>query len=108
MNLPSLILLGSLLILLFIGGLIIFVINHQNRLLVIENDKMRIEKNKELELAESAIHSQELERKRIGEDLHDEIAPLLVSAKMYLKSMNQKVNHEGNQPSNIASELIDQ
>lgn len=93
MELRLLILLGALLLTFIHLSIIIFVIIYQKKIvhleknkISIENDKIKLEKQSELKIAESVIKSQEAERKKIGEDLHDDIAPLLVTANLHLKN----------------------
>lgn len=54
-------------------------------------------------LAESSIKSEENERKRIGEDLHDEIAPILLRASRKLESQLEMTN--GYDKGNIKSAI---
>jgi len=77
------ILLGSILLFIFISGLIIFIAIFQNR-------AVNREKNQEKLLSEAIIKSQEKERKTIGEELHEDISPVLVSALINLNSLVDK------------------
>ncbi|MBK6700148.1 MAG: hypothetical protein IPG55_09670 [Saprospiraceae bacterium] len=93
MELELLILLIALLLSFILLSIIIFVIIYQKKIvqleknkISIENDKIKLEKQNELNIAESVIRSQENERKKIGEELHDDLAPLLVSANLHLKN----------------------
>lgn len=93
MELEFVILLGALLLTFILLSIIIFVIVYQKKIvqleknkISIENEKIKLEKQNELKIAESVIRSQENERKKIGEDLHDDLAPLLVSANLHLKN----------------------
>ncbi|MBK9107340.1 MAG: hypothetical protein IPM92_02895 [Saprospiraceae bacterium] len=82
----SLILLGTLLLCLFIGGLIIFVLTHRKHIIHLENEKVNFEKGFQLRLSEAVINSQESERKNIGNELHDEVGPLLTAVQLSLRS----------------------
>lgn len=77
------ILIGSILLFMFISGLIVFIAIFQNR-------AVNREKNQDKLLSEAIIKSQENERKNIGEELHEDIAPVLVSALINLNSLINK------------------
>jgi signal transduction histidine kinase len=77
------ILIGSILLFVFISGLIIFIA-------IFQNQAVNREKKQEKLLSEAIIKSQENERKTIGEELHEDIAPVLVSALINLNSLAGK------------------
>lgn len=79
----SFIILSTLLISVFILGTIIFFVVHQKRLISIEN-------RQNLKLSEAIIESQENERRKIGDDLHEEIGPKLSAIKLYLRTYLKK------------------
>ncbi len=89
----KLIFLGTLVLCLFIGGLIVFVVIHRKRIILLEKDKINFEKAFQLYLSEAVINSQENERKSIGNELHDEVGPLLTAVQIGLRS---HVNREPN------------
>ncbi len=94
-NIETLILIGTLLMLFVMSCLILFIVFHQKKIFKIESEKQLAEKAHQLNVAEAAIKSQENERKSIAEDLHDDIAPNLASAKLFLRaSMSQKISQE--------------
>jgi len=82
----NLIFLGTLFFCLFIGGFIIFVLIHRKRIIHLENEKINFEKGFQLRLSEAVINSQESERKKIGNELHDEVGPLLTAVQLGLRS----------------------
>ena len=91
MEFELLILLIALLLSFILLSIIIFVIIYQKKIvqleknkISIENDKIKLEKQNELNISESVIRSQENERKKIGEELHDELAPLLAVSYTHL------------------------
>lgn len=81
-----LIIIGTLINLGFIIGFIVFVVKYTRRYHLLEYNNSLKEKAHEMELAESIIKSQEKERKEIGEELHDDIAPELSAALMNLNA----------------------
>jgi signal transduction histidine kinase len=83
MGIEHFILIGTILLFIFISGLIVFIAIFQNR-------AVNREKNQEKLLSEAIIKSQENERKKIGEELHEDIAPVLVSALINLNSLVDK------------------
>lgn len=94
-NIETLILIGTLLMLFVMSSLVLFIVFHQKKIFKIEAEKQLAEKAHQLNVAEAAIKSQENERKNIAEDLHDDIAPNLASAKLFLKaSMSRSISQE--------------
>ncbi|MBK8296845.1 MAG: hypothetical protein IPK91_06115 [Saprospiraceae bacterium] len=81
------ILLYTLLLLVFVSLLIVFVAIVQNR---VANRESIFEK----QLTEAIIKSQENERKLLGEELHEDISPVLVSALINLNSLVDKSNND--------------
>lgn len=59
------------------------------------------------ELLNAVIDSQEIERKRIGQDLHDEIGGTLSAIKLMLNSLKKKVPEAHTETLTDAKELID-
>lgn len=66
---------------------IAFIVIQQRRFIKLEKEKMFLEKLQEIRLAEAMIKSQELERKSIGENLHEDVAPLLYLSLMDLNAL---------------------
>ncbi|MBL7821209.1 MAG: hypothetical protein JNL65_11390 [Saprospiraceae bacterium] len=65
---------------------IAFIVIQQRRFIRLEKDKIFLEKVQEIRLAEAMIKSQELERKTIGENLHEDVAPILYLSLMDLNA----------------------
>jgi len=66
---------------------IVFIVVQQRRFIRIEDEKQALEKQLENKLAEAMIKSQELERKIIGENLHEDVAPILFISLMDLNAL---------------------
>jgi len=81
MGTENLIILGTLFIFVFAISLIIFVVIQQKRTISTENKF-------NLKLSEVVINSQESERKRIGEELHDDIVSKLMASKLILDNLS--------------------
>ncbi len=74
-------------VLLFVVIIVItFIVIQQRRFIKLENEKKSLEKIQEGQLAEAIIKSQELERKNIGEILHEDVAPILYLSLMDLNA----------------------
>lgn len=65
---------------------IAFIVIQQRRFIRLEKEKLFLEKVQEARLAEAMIKSQELERKIIGENLHEDVAPILYLSLMDLNA----------------------
>ncbi|MEP7197206.1 MAG: ATP-binding protein [Saprospiraceae bacterium] len=83
LGIENFILIGTLLMLIFILCLIVFIAVFQNRA---RNREIKQEKL----LSEAMIKSQENERRKIGEELHEDISPVLVSALINLNILVNK------------------
>ncbi|MBL0238036.1 MAG: hypothetical protein IPQ02_15905 [Saprospiraceae bacterium] len=69
---------------------IVFIVIQQRRYIRLENEKKSLEKIQEIRLAEAMIRSQELERKSIGENLHEDVAPILYLSLMDLNAFKER------------------
>ncbi|HEV2481556.1 MAG TPA: ATP-binding protein [Puia sp.] len=97
MNLPDadfklLILVGiSVMLLLFVSFLLIFISTQRRRFRYQRHLQQLREKQQEL-LIKAAVRSEESERLRIAEELHDEMGALLFSAKLHFQSVRASEN----------------
>ncbi|GHB59959.1 sensor histidine kinase [Persicitalea jodogahamensis] len=69
------------------GFAIVFVIYYQKKQLEQEKKLRDVEKNYQLMLLETALHSEESERRRIAQDLHDDIGTMLSLTKLSLNQL---------------------
>lgn len=60
------------------------------------------------ELIKAAVRSEETERHRISEELHDEVGALLSATKLYLSNLHDKYGHEDNEIYKKSLELLDE
>lgn len=74
--------------------IVLFAVLYKRRMLRIEMDHILEIKNKELEVLNAAIRTQESEREKFSRDLHDEIGPLMSSIKMHI-TKNQMILKKG-------------
>ena len=65
-------------------GIIFFVIFHQRKVVRFNNELKKLEDDKQQILLNASIKFQEEERNRIAADLHDDVGPLLATARLYL------------------------
>ncbi|MBU1821469.1 MAG: sensor histidine kinase [Bacteroidetes bacterium] len=73
---------------------IVFVVYYQKRKLEQEKKLYDIEKNYQRMLLETALSSEEAERRRIAQDLHDDIGTMLSLTKLSLNQLHKTVNKE--------------
>jgi len=73
------------------GGVVWFVILYQRRVIQSQIEIERINREKQQELLNASIRSEEQERMRIAAELHDDIAPTLASVKLYLSTAALKM-----------------
>jgi two-component system NarL family sensor kinase len=65
-------------------GIIFFLILHQRKVIRFNNQLKKLEDEKQNILLNASIKYQEEERNRIAADLHDDVGPLLATARLYL------------------------
>ncbi len=90
-DIPLIILLGSVVILLLIGGIGLFILLYQKRILQEKQKRALQELNHQEEMITLQLESQEQERKRIGADLHDSLGSLLWGAKVNASFIQRSV-----------------
>lgn len=86
MGIELLILMGTIGMLLLAGGIVWFVVLYQRRVIQSHIEIEQINREKQQEMMQAAIQSEEQERMRIAAELHDDIAPTLASVKLYLSA----------------------
>ena len=114
MNLPAanfklLILVGiSVMLLLFVSFLLIFISTQRRKFRYQRHLQQLREKQQQL-LIEAAVQSEESERLRIAEELHDEMGALLFSAKLHFENIRLDVIDPNNWPlQRKGEELLDE
>lgn len=65
-------------------GIVFFVILHQRKVIRFNKQLKKLEDDKQQILLNASIKYQEEERNRIAADLHDDVGPLLATARLYL------------------------
>jgi signal transduction histidine kinase len=84
MNVQLLISIGITVMLLLAFGVIFFVMLYQRRVIAHQVELKKINEQKELELLQASIQSEEQERMRIAAELHDDVGATLASARLFL------------------------
>lgn len=75
---------GTLTMLSLTLGIVFFVIFHQRKVIRFNDQLKKLEDDKQQILLNASIKFQEEERNRIAADLHDDVGPLLATARLYL------------------------
>lgn len=86
MNTASIVILGVSAMLLMAMGIIVFVVLYQRRVIQNQIQIEQLNHNKQQELLNASIQSEEEERMRIASELHDDVAPTLASIRLYLSA----------------------
>ena len=89
---PYLIFLGTIAMVSLTLGIVFFVILHQRKVIRFNKQLKKLEDDKQQILLNASIKYQEEERNRIAADLHDDVGPLLATARLYLNE--NMVNQE--------------
>lgn len=85
---------GSMVMIGLVLFIVLFAVLYKRRMQRIEMEHIVAIKDKELEVLNAAIRTQESEREKFSRDLHDEIGPLMSSIKMHI-TKNQMILKKG-------------
>lgn len=88
----TVLILGSIGMLILVGGIIVFLIMHQRKVLRFHKQIQEMEARQQKLLLNASIKLQEEERQRLAADLHDDAGPLLATARLYLNE--NLINHD--------------
>ncbi len=86
-NIPWILIAGTIGMLLMVLTIIFFVIIHQRRVIKYQLELKKVNEEQQKKLTQAAVQSEETERKRISGELHDDIGALLSSVKLYLNQI---------------------
>jgi signal transduction histidine kinase len=77
----------NIVVLVFIAGIIVFIIQYRRRKVIHENEKAEIEKQHRLNLLNTELLIQKQTMQFIGEEIHDSVAQKLTLAAIYIQQM---------------------
>lgn len=106
-NVYLLVFYGVVLLLVLVASFLLFYIRNQGVVWRQKRELQETQLAQQKELLSAVIDSQEIERKRIGQDLHDEIGGTLSAIKLMLNSLKNKVAEPQEEVLTDAKELID-
>ena len=97
-----------MMLILTVSFLLVFIINQQKKLQY-QQQMQLLRESQQNQLIEAAIKSEEIERHRIAEVLHDEVGAILSSAKLHLMSIKEEnMDKHDKQLHNKGRELLDE
>lgn len=103
-----------ILLLLSIGGVFMLVVSfvvifirHQNKLLRQQRQIQQAEIAHQKELLQTVIESEETERKRIGQDLHDDVGTALSNLRITIEMFNRSTSADLDRFKNSCKSIID-
>ncbi|HEY8783842.1 MAG TPA: sensor histidine kinase [Mucilaginibacter sp.] len=97
-NLIPVLITGTLVIVILIVFLFFFVIIYQRKMIKNQVDLRKLHDDKQTDLLNAVFETQENERKRLAEDLHDSVGQVLSAIKLNLHRLNKSAVNESAQP----------
>src|ERR1700758_1976607 len=88
-NVIPVLIIGTLVIVALITGLFFFVIVYQRKMIKNQVQLRQLEDIQQQELLKAVIETQETERKRLAEDLHDSVGQVLSAIKLKLHRLDK-------------------
>lgn len=85
---------GTVGMMLLAGGLVVFFITYQKRMLAKQLEVNKIKQNQQKEILKNTIQAQEKERKRIAQDLHDEVGAMLSVVKLNVGRIERQAENK--------------
>jgi signal transduction histidine kinase len=94
-SLVPVLIIGTLVVVVLITGLFFFVIIYQRKMIKNQVQLRRMQDVQQQDLLQAVIETQETERKRLAEDLHDSVGQVLSAIKLKLHRLD-KINGDEN------------
>ncbi|MVN20653.1 sensor histidine kinase [Mucilaginibacter arboris] len=88
-NLTTVLIIGTLVVVLLITFLFLFVIIYQRRMIKNQEERRNLQIDKQNDLLRAILETQESERKRLAEDLHDSVGQVLSAIKLNLHRLDK-------------------
>lgn len=98
----------SIVFVLLFGALLLFMIIYVRRQIKNRKEIEEVRRKSEAALLRATLTAQEIERERIGANLHDDIGPLLSSIKIFFKSELKKNEHNDKEEITAFLEALDE
>ncbi len=86
---------GLIAMLLMAGFIVVFIVMYQRRQITQEKHMNEVQRDYQKSLLETALDSEETERRRMAGELHDDIGVMLSLTKMSVNQLRQKSEHFG-------------
>jgi signal transduction histidine kinase len=97
-NLIPVLIIGTLVIVILIVFLFFFVIIYQRKMIKNQVELRKLHDEKQTDLLNAVFETQENERKRLAEDLHDSVGQVLSAIKLNLHRLDKSSGNENTQP----------
>jgi signal transduction histidine kinase len=97
-NLIPVLIIGTLVIVILIVFLFFFVIIYQRKMIKNQVELRKLHDDKQTDLLNAVFETQESERKRLAEDLHDSVGQVLSAIKLNLHRLDKNCVNENTQP----------
>jgi len=90
------------------GGLVVFFITYQKRMLAKQLEVNRIKQDQQKEILKNTIQAQEKERKRIAQDLHDEVGAMLSVVKLNVGRIERQTENKAAELAGETKSFLDE
>ena len=100
--------LGTVGMLLLASGLLFFFITYQKRLLQKQLELNQVKQDQQKEILRNTIQAQENERKRIAQDLHDEVGAMLSVVKLNVSMIERHSQEKANKLAGETKSYLDE
>ncbi|MGZ3872167.1 MAG: sensor histidine kinase [Mucilaginibacter sp.] len=97
-NLIPVLIIGTLVIVILIVFLFFFVIIYQRKMIKNQVELRKLHDERQIELLNAVFETQETERKRLAEDLHDSVGQVLSAIKLNLHRLDKSIVDKSSQP----------
>lgn len=88
-NLTTVLIIGTTVVVLLITFLFLFVIIYQRKMITNQEERRRLQDEKQNDLLRTILETQESERQRFAEDLHDSVGQVLSAVKLNLHRLDK-------------------
>lgn len=99
---------GTVGMLLLAGGLIFFFVTYQKRLLKKQLEINKVKQDQQEEIIRNTILAQEKERKRIAQDLHDEVGAMLSVVKLNVARIEKQTQEKAQKVAGETKSYLDE